>query len=172
MKSQFKSISQFFTLIILFALFSCSENNKIKLVEPKHTFNRYGRVENKPIQTDKKKVITYLVVGMVNIIFADTPKGKVDSIIRANPDWQFIYYIDCQEKDSLYIMKKLNQYDCDFEVVLDFNREFEQKNFPDSHMGGIGYICDEANEVYGVSIIGSSKSFFDSEFAKAKEILR
>ena len=162
--------------LLLFLLasiaFSCSRMDAVRLVEPKYTFNRYGRVENKPIPKDKKKVVSYWKLRGIDFDIMHTPDGKIDSLIKMNPDWAFIFYIKCNDSDTSKVVNTLDAYNQNFEAILDFNWDFAEKNALDTSLSSIGFICAPDNSILGLAVIGTTMSFFDSEFEKAKKILR
>ncbi len=159
-------------VIIIMIICSCNRTRRLKLIEPEHTFNQYGRVENKPLPGGKKKVVSYWDIRSVDFILMHTPKGKIDDLMKRNPDWAFLFYIKCNIVDTLKVINTLNRYNQNFEVILDFNSDFVRKNNLDPNLASNGFICDSENSVLGTSVIGTTMSFFDSEFDKVKKILR
>ncbi len=116
----------------------------------------------------KNKVVTYVDYLDLKGFMGEAPKGKIDSIIRDNPDWEFIFFVKAELKDSSNVVKLLEYYDNKFPVVLDINGRFAESN----NMKGIiviGYICDKKNEIFGGGVIGSKMSVFDKEFQKIKK---
>ena len=65
-------------------------------------------------------------------------------------------------------MQLLNKHNCSVPVILDPNGEFPAINKIEPTYTMIGYICDKNGKVRGSSVIGTSQSFFDREFAYAK----
>ena len=96
-----------------------------------------------------------------------TPDGKIDKIIKDNPTWQFIFYINADPADSAGIMNLLKRYDCRFPVILDPEGDFLNTNSLENY-SQIGFICNKEGKIMGVSTIGTSQSFFDQEFRYAK----
>ncbi|MCI1785597.1 MAG: hypothetical protein LKI59_05610 [Bacteroidales bacterium] len=152
---------------------SCQNSHKIKLVQPADNvvYNRFGKVQGYSIDMSKKKVINYLTPGGLNDDLYHTDKGKIDRIIKDNPDWDFIFYIGCQEADTSKVMEILTQYGCNFPVILDIDKNFLKTNL-DSQYSEIGFICDSKNEIMDVCVIGTKQSSFDTDFRKVKRILQ
>ncbi len=70
---------------------SCIRTQKLKLVQPVDVFNRYGRVENYSFDNSKKKVINFFDVRCIGMVMDYTPTGKIDRLIKNNPDYDFIF---------------------------------------------------------------------------------
>lgn len=170
-------ILYFLGLVIL--LSSCRQlgfDRSIKIVDVPTVYNWKGLVKNYHLDKTKKKVVTYLGgVAHLKDVLQYTDQGKIDKIIRENPDFQFIFYIDrIVPEDTTAFMEVMRQYRCAFPVILDFKEEFFHAN-KDRHplekpnrMTKIGYICDKEGCIYEMSVIGTRKSFFDESFIKAK----
>lgn len=101
-----------------------------------------------------------------------SPKGKINSIIDDNPDWQFVCYCHCSKVDSLQIIRVLQRYDCKMPVVIDENGSFLISNGIKERYSDIGFICDKRGRCLGVSTIGTVQSFFDQEFSRVKSSMR
>lgn len=154
---------------------SCTSHHKIKLAyDFDNVFDRKGRVEGYAIDEGKKKVINFSKANSFYEFLYNSPKGKIDSIIKSNPDWEFIFYCSGQPKDTADIVKFLDEFDCDFPVIMDYTNEFGKMNFPApaDEMGIIGYICDKNNKIYGLGPMGDTRSTFDGEFRNVKRMLK
>lgn len=166
----------------LFFLFACGSGmmrSTITLVEVPTVYNWKGTVKGYQFDASKKKVINYF--GFMNNFrntLEHTDMGKIDRIIRENPNFQFIFYIDrIKPEDTTAFMQIMRKHRCAFPVILDFNEDFYHQNekhlfIENSRLTGIGYICDEQCRVYGISVIGTRQSFFDQEFRKAKREMK
>ena len=155
---------------------SCDMNRSvIELVDCADIYDYEGKYkEEYMIDHSRPKVITQMTAVSLKKNLENTPIGKIDRIIRENPDFEFIFYIDyLDQKDTLYVMELLEKYKCKFPVILDFEVKFQGKNFgPKERYGSTGFICDEKNRVYGVSVIGTDMSFFDKEFLRSKKEIK
>ena len=158
------------TILCLAGCLSCGRYaNHSFLIDNEYEYNRNGRVKNThPLSVDDKKkiVVTYLDDRVIDFVFGDIPEGKIDRIMHDNPEWSFIFIINTRLEDSLTIIYKLNQYRCNFPVILDVNQEFKKEN----NLGNImatTYVY-EKNKIINLGVIGSSRSFFDEEFEHYK----
>ena len=97
-------------------------------------------------------------------------KLPVDS--NNNPDWQFIFYINCLPEERIQVPKILKKFNCTFPVLLDEDAKFLKTNKMNEEYTAIGFILDSRNSVVGMGIIGTTMSLFDSEFTKAKRVAR
>lgn len=131
-------------------------------------FNAEGRVENYRIQKGRPFVIQILDLDSWTDVLRHTPEGKIDRILEQNPTWEFIFYCECPVSDSLRVMELLNRYHCHFPLILDPDRNCQHLRYgKNSHYTAVGAICDERGKSLGGSIIGTSQSFFDSDFINA-----
>ena len=104
------------------------------------------------------------------MVLGDAPKGKIDRIINDNPDWNFIFVLCAQPEDSLHIVDKLNQYGCDFPVIIDINHQFKKRNRLD-HVLATTFVY-KRDKTVALGVIGSSRSFFDEGFESYKKELK
>lgn len=172
----------FLFTVCLLIFFSCkqfNENRFVKLVEVPTVYNWKGHVKEYKFDKKKKKVINYLgKVGSLRNILEHTDRGKIDRIIRENPDFQFVFYIDrVVPADTVAFKELMLKYRCAFPVILDFKDEFYKANknrlIPENdRYSQIGYICDKDCYIYEISVIGTRQSFFDEMFRKAKRQMR
>ena len=155
-------------------LLSCSSLGRKKVCLPQLSFEISDKGLYEVNQTNRNgpNVISYFTPATLRTVLSETPRGKIDSIISGNPDWIFLFYISCTERDTGRIVKTLCDYGCKFSLYLDYKGDFKNLNFPNKAFSAVGYICDEDCYIYGSAVIGSSKSFFDSEFSKVKRLLR
>lgn len=167
------------SLLLLFACGSRVGKSTITLVEVPTVYNWKGAVKADPFDASKKKIINYF--GYLNNFrktLEHTDRGKIDRIIRENPGFQFVFYIDrIKPEDTVAFKQIMREHQCAFPVILDFKEDFYNQNkkhlfLQNARLTGIGYICDEACRVYGISVIGTRQSFFDQEFRKAKREMR
>ena len=163
-----KSFDLVLAIVCFAGCFSCREPAKQQLVLGNgYVYDRTGRVDSASLDDtyDKDKtVVTYLDIRVLDVVLSETPKGKIDRIIRDNPDWNFVFMINAKLADSSYVVKKLNQYECAFPVFLDKDEEFKENN----HLNNIlatTYIY-KRGKIVNLGVIGSSKSFFDEAFKK------
>lgn len=167
-------------IISLLFLFACDgrRGNPVNLVEVPTVYNWKGLVSSYHFDNSKKKVINYFgYLGNFRETLEHTDKGKIDRIIRENPDFQFIFYIDrIKPEDTTAFMQIMRTHQCAFPVILDFKDEFYNQNKAHLNSPGrltdIGYICDRECYVYGLSVIGTRQSFFDQAFRKAKRLMK
>ncbi len=162
-----------FSIVCFAGCLSCERPAKQQLlINDGIVFNRSGRVNYQfPFYYDKEKtVVTYLDNKVVDFVLCDTPKGKIDRIIDDNPDWNFIFVLNAQLEDSLDIVNKLNQYGCDFPVIIDINHQFINRNKLD-HVLATTFVYKRDKSI-NLGVIGSSKSFFDVEFERYKKELK
>ncbi len=160
--------------IVTVFLLSCSSGNTVKLLYPEefqYVVDRNGKVEGYLPDLSGNKVISFATKGNFEYQLEESPKGKIDRIINDNPDWAFVFYIPAQLKDTSKIISLLDSFDCNFPVVIDTEDKFSRINGFSGQCGLIGFICNDKNKCLGASVIGDSKSFFDSEFIKAKRII-
>lgn len=163
-------------LFLIVALTSCDHYMKIHPVELQdgmYAIDRHGLVKDYAPDLSGNKVYTYLMETSCLITwFGYTPHGKIDQIIAENPEWVFLTYVEGAPEDSAFVRSTLDQYDCDFPVILDTKGRFRKRNSRMNDMALWGGICNKRGEVLGASVVGNSMSFFDSEFEKAKRIMR
>lgn len=166
----------FLAFMILSSCKYIGPDRSLTLVNVPTVYNWKGLVKSYHFNKNKKKVINYLGgVDHLKEVLSQTDSGKIDKIIRENPNFQFIFYIDrIVPDDTVTLMNVLRQYRCAFPVIMDFNEEFYKANKERFHlekpnrMTKIGYICDEECWVYELSVIGTRMSYFDEMFRKAK----
>lgn len=164
-----KRILSSFCIILL--LVSCAGRDKITCMDIPVAVDRHGDVPPPVIAKNAKTVVHYFFCpGNMAFSLDDTPKGKIDRIIQANPDWQFLFYIECKPDEKNQVVRMLDKYDCNFPVMLDYEGKFRKKNLREKV--GIGFILNREGHSVGVSVIGDRRSFFDSTFKKAKRIVR
>lgn len=162
-------------LTVTFLQVSCERASTIKIpdISDMDVYDRRGRVHDYSYREESNKVIQQIWAScLCNNVLPHTPSGKIDRIIAENPDWEFLFFVyvknDSTEIDRL--LRCLDKYDCDFPVILDYDRTFSKINH--QNYTEIGYICDSKNHLLGVSVIGTEQSFFDQEFSRAKKQLR
>lgn len=165
-----------FNIFALFALAvlsagGCAGSHRIGLWEGyTDVFDANGRVEDYRIRKGRPFVVTLLMTREFSDVLFHTPKGKIDRIIEENPEWEFVFYCKGAPGDSSKVMDVLSRYGCRFPVIMDPEGRWERENI-DGKYSAIGVICDAEGNMLGMSVIGTSQSFFDSEFAKAKRAL-
>ncbi len=150
-------------------LSSCDDGKiiPVKIEDGLYAIDRHGLVENYNPDLSRKKIYGYLTTGCVNEWLSRTPRGKIDKIMAENPDWELLVYVNGNVEDTTKVRMKLDQYDCDFPVILDTKGEFRKTNkMKDTVLWGV--ICDRSGVVRGVGIIGDGLSMFDSEFERVK----
>lgn len=155
------------TIFLLLSV-SCTESGTriIPWTEYAHVYDQSGRTEF-TIDANKHHYMLHTTLYNFNDCLAHTPKGKIDRIISANPSWQFIFYCHCQVSDTSQLINLLKKHDCKFPVIIDPEREFLTLNKIEKYTE-IGFICHQNGKCQGISTIGTSQSFFDKEFQKAK----
>lgn len=163
-KVTFCALSAFLAL----SLCSCT-SHRIKLwdgfdcvVSKDSTIVGYNITGNKPF------VVQYFSLKFMEFILEDTPCGKIDQIIRDNPEWEFIFYCNCSESEVPELQTILSRYNCGFPMIIDIEGEFARINGLGNQKMAIGFICDEKGMHIGTSVIGASMSLFDSQFKAAK----
>ena len=161
-------------VLLAIALSACQPVKRVGFWEDyTDVFDADGRVENYQIEKGKYFVIQYLTLDNLRDVLYHTPEGKFDKIIEENPAWEFVFYCECPVSDSLKLMNLLERYHCRFPVILDPEGQWPVQNLgcrPHSYLAG-GVICDERGKVLGGSVIGTTQSFFDSEFIRANREL-
>ncbi len=123
----------------------------------------------KPIQIRQGHpfVVNYYTLEGLAFTIDDSPKGKIDRIIAANPLWDFVFYCNCSLSDTSKMGAILRRRDCHFPVVLDTANCFAKMNL-DHQYGAIGFVCRPDKTIMGVSIIGANGSGFDKVFKEVK----
>lgn len=158
------------SLLLLYGCGAHSGGHIIKTPDVREAINRDGPVEVPPVQ-EGKKVVMYFTAGGFAFSMEDVPHGKIDGIIRDNPDWQFLFYVSCgSDKEVEFVRKWMAYIGDDFAVRIDREHAFRKANKMDE-CGSIGYILDEKGKQMSVCVIGTPRSFFDSEFRRVKRIL-
>ena len=161
-----------FLLAVYCLIFGCCTSNTV--IKPwegyTYAFDKDGRVPVL-IKHEKHRYMLHTNISHLRNLLYHTPEGKIDKIIEENPLWQFLIYCRCEVKDSTMLMRLLKKYDCDFPVIIDPEGSFIKLNGLDQYTE-IGFICDKDNRCYGVSSIGTTQSFFDQEFRKAKSEIK
>lgn len=158
-------------LIFVVIISSCQRSHTLILPEDMLCVDRYGVVDTLHIH-EGKKVVQFLSTWSLGVTLETTPPGKIDAIIRKNPDWQFIFYINCRPEEKVKIPRILEEFNCSFPVFLDEDALFLKINKMDEEYTAIGFILDSQNTVASMGIIGTTMSFFDKEFSKAKRVAR
>lgn len=164
-----KPLLLYFVLIV-----SCNlqQGRRISLLNNSEmAFDKNGRVRVR-IQNHVKTFVQYNTIDELSNMLYHTPKGKIDSIIKNNQDWQFVFYCKCALADSCRLMAILDRYDCCFPVIIDSEDQFLISNGYSLTYSEIGMICTENGLILGVSSIGTRQSFFDEKFERAKRSLR
>lgn len=155
-------------IAVCMTVISCSRGTVIVPWEDfQYVFDKDGSC-NVTMDPSKYHYMLYTTEPNLRSVLAHTPKGKIDKIISENPSWQFLIYCKMEPSDSLKLMQLLNKHNCSFPVILDPNGEFLAINKIEPTYTMIGYICDKNGKVRGSSVIGTTQSFFDREFAYAK----
>ena len=158
-------------LLVAMSFLSCHKTRTLQLPEDMLCVDRCGVVDTIPIH-EGKKIVQFLTKWSLEVTLDNTPPGKIDALIRNNPDWQFIFYIHCKAEEKVQIPKILDKYNCRFPVMIDEDASFLKKNRMDKEYTAIGFILDSRNAVVGMGIIGTTMSFFDAEFNNAKRVAR
>ena len=163
-----------FAVFVCFAsCLSCHQPSKQQfVVNGDYVFDKNGRVlDQSPASFDMDRVIiTYLDLRILDYELGETPRGKIDRIINDNPEWHFVFVINAELQDTSLVVNKLNDYGCDFSVILDVNHEFERE-YRLEHFLATTFVI-KGNKRNNLGIIGASNSFFDSEFDKYKQSVR
>lgn len=174
-------MNKIFLLGLLLLCWACSgKYDRAKIVELKTAYNYQGLDTSYSIDMNKKRVISYIgPKGSFADLLATTPIGKIDKIIKDNPDFDIIFYIDRIEKeDTTYIKNILKNYNCKFTVLLDFDSEYYKQNesilnpMKSGRLTKISHICDRDGRVRGLAVIGTRMSVFDPIFARTKRYMR
>lgn len=154
-------------LIALFILLiSCGQSkHRLKMVDSDIVVSRHGVMSYGFQPQPGKKVVTFYALGNFIAEMQYTPTGKIDRIIRSYPNWRFVFYVDGSLDDTTSVRKALDKYNCNYEVVLDYNKRFREENAL-GKLTSIGYICNGNDEVLSLALIGTDRSFFDQEFRK------
>lgn len=157
-------------LLLMALLSSCGGENKILPIgieEGLYPIDRHGLVKDYNPDFSKNKIYVYLITGCVNEWLERTPRGKIDKIVSENPEWELLVYVNGSVEDSTKVRMKLNQYDCNFPVILDTKGLYRKKNkIKDTVL--LGLICDKKDVVRGCGVIGDGLSIFDPQFEIAK----
>ena len=161
-----------FLLAVYCLIFGCCTSNTV--IKPwegyTYAFDKDGRT-TVLVSHEKHRYMLYTNISFLRNLLYHTPEGKIERIINENPSWQFLIYCRCNPEDSTMLMRVLKQYNCEFPVILDPDGSFLKQNGLDQYTE-IGFICDKDNRCYGVSSIGTTQSFFDQEFRKAKSEIK
>ena len=161
-----------FLLAVYCLIFGCCTSNTV--IKPwegyTYAFDNDGRT-TVLVNHEKHRYMLYTNISHLRNLLYHTPEGKIERIINENPSWQFLIYCRCNPEDSTMLMRVLKQYNCEFPVILDPDGSFLKLNGLDQYTE-IGFICDKDNRCYGVSSIGTTQSFFDQEFRKAKSEIK
>ncbi len=166
-----KIIYYILSVLLLSLIYSCENKNNIKTPDVRDAINRNGPIEVPPVR-DGKKVVMYWSAGGFAFSMEDVPHGKIDGIIKDNPDWQFIFYVYCKSDEDVELVKAWLKYiGDDFAVRIDRKDAFKKANRMMEY-DSIGFILDSEGNRVGLSVIGTPRSRFDSEFRKAKQIIK
>ena len=161
-------MNKFFIIIFSMTIVSCTTST---IINPwrdyEYVYDSSGRT-HQVIKEDRPHYMLYSTLDWLEYTLADTPKGKIDKIIKENPSWQFLFYCNCSVSDSLRLMNLLESYECTFPVIIDHDKKFLTTNDIHEPYSQIGFICNKKGKCLGVSTIGTRRSFFDQEFLKAK----
>ena len=150
---------------------SCSSGTVILPLEFDRVFTKDG---SKPLALEdgKNRYLWFVTIDGLRDDLYHTPRGKIDEIMSANPDWQFICYCRARYEDSTAIESTLKRFECSIPVVIDEDSSFLKLNNIKESYSDIGFICDAKGRCLGVSTIGTRQSFFDDAFAAVKRRLR
>ena len=155
-------------IILSLALIACScRQTYVPWEGYTFAFDKDGRTPVLVVH-DKHHYMLSTKLPLLENTLQHTPDGKTDRIIEENPSWQFLIYCRCSPEDSTKLMSILKKYDCTFPVIMDPEGEFLKINRIEETYSEIGLICDKEGKCHGVSTIGTSQSFFDQQFRKAK----
>lgn len=154
-------------IVICFIILSCNNSKAGFWEDYSHVYNQNGEVKDYTLEKGKPYVINFATLSAAKYVLYHTPKGKIDTIINSNPDWEFVFYCECEPSDSLELMGILKRYNCHFPVIVDPEGSWPKKEL-NHHYDAIGVICDKEGNILDVSVIGTTQSFFDQKFSAAK----
>lgn len=164
--------SKMILLSLVITCVACGQRHRIYSPEIPVAVDRNGDSVSAPIESGKK-VIHFFTPRQMRDVLSHTPRGKINRIIRENQDWQFLFYILCKPEDKEFIIKLLDTYGCEFQVLLDYNDVFRKQNSRlEKDVECIGYIVDSNQNWVGLSVIGDTRSPFDATFKRAKRIVK
>lgn len=158
-----------YVLIIVF-LSSCGDDHKVQPIgieDGLYPIDRHGLVKDYTPDFSQNKIYVYLITDCINEWLERTPRGKIDKIVSENPEWELFVYVNGVVEDSARVRRKLNQYDCDFPVILDTKGLYRKRNKM-KEIVLYGVICDKKDVVRGFGVIGDGLSIFDPQFEIAK----
>ena len=78
--------------------------------------------------------------------------GKIDRILSDNPEWHFVFVISVQRQNSTLVVGKNKQYECEFQVILDVDHEFEKKYHLENYLANTFVMMSATNKLFVQSV--------------------
>lgn len=168
-------MKKLFIYILLLLSVSCTSKTSSKyldLIVPEDVYTKDGIVTDYAIDPKKPCVVT-LITGIwsVDFLYGHTPENKINKIIAENPEFDFIFYFDIDRSETEELMERLTRYNIDYPVIFDYDHLFADNNKAFSKYFTTGTLtCNQHKKFISMDgMIGTSMSFFDSNFPKTKK---
>ena len=101
------------------------------------------------------------------------PTMKVGKQIEENPEFDFIFYVECE---NLSLLDELKHFVCDNKLqtvlFIDKNQEYRKKNHIHSRVSYISRVVGSNLEIYETTMVGSLYSQFDIIIPKVRKSLK
>ena len=167
------SFKRIICLICLGAFeFGCSNQNYVKLPECKQVISLDSTLNlsvSSFLKNSRPKIVT--LSNMHRFRMIDIPLLRKQ--IEENPEFDFIFYVECE---NLSLLDELKHFVCDNKLqtvlFIDKNQEYRKKNHIHSRVSYISRVVGSNLEIYETTMVGSLYSQFDIIIPKVRKSLK
>ena len=96
--------------------------------------------------------------------------AKIDSIMSASPDWQFITILHDSLADTTKVIEMLDRFQMSSPVAFDPEDEFISINGMEHKWGELSYFINRKNQMQGMWLVGDGT--FEKQFNQIKQSIR
>lgn len=162
----FKLIARIFIVLVLVALSSCKDQNRIILPVCEDVIALDQNESQRIFSTDRPKVVTFSNMYCMEIIDLDLLRNQIDH----NPEFDFLFYVLC-DNDECRTMLEHFVHDNDLDIVLfiDSNDDYRRANNLHNSVSYTSVITGSNLIIQGVTMVGSPYSAFDDVILKARD---
>lgn len=168
---KFKGFKTLFFILVGAVCFQSCKLNKAPLLLPTEydaVYDKDGRVHDFQYES-KPKFIVYHDLAHLIADLKELGGPSFDSLMRANPDWQFFFIHQGTLADTTQIMKYLNYNKCGIPVIIDEKDSFLKiNNCP--HYTMINFFLTSDNRCFNGWLFGGEP--FEIQFSRSKEMLK
>lgn len=160
-----------FLPLVAMLLFSCTAKPQIRLPEDyPDVFTKGGRLEGFALDPTKNKFILYVSAGAIKGCLSELWIAKIDSIMSASPDWQFITILHDSLADTTKVIEMLDRFQMSSPVAFDPEDEFISINGMEHKWGELSYFINRKNQMQGMWLVGDGT--FEKQFNQIKQSIR